>query len=115
MAFLTLLFYILQLHDTKYVHENIQEKTLISFICILPAPFVSNSEKRTTAQCIKSIFVVTTFSIINILLVIAGLETNPGPKSKINKLSFAVCHLDSIMARNKPKIPIIESLNAITQ
>ena len=47
------------------------------------------------------------------LLVIAGLEVNPGPNAKINKYSFAVWNLDSIMARNKSKIPLIESLNAI--
>ena len=47
------------------------------------------------------------------LLILAGLETNPGPSTKINKYSFAVWNLDSIMARNKCKIPLIESLNAV--
>ena len=47
------------------------------------------------------------------LLVIAGLEVNPGPKEKKN--SFAVWNLDSIMARNKSKIPLIERLNAVYQ
>ena len=35
-----------------------------------------------------TLFVVTIFSIANMLLVIAGLEVNPGPKEKKN--SFAV-------------------------
>ena len=71
--------------------------------------------KRKTFQCLRTILDVMIFSITNMLLVIAGLEINPGPKTKINKLSFAIWNLDSIMAINKSKIPIIESLNAVSQ
>ena len=82
---------------------------------ILSILVVSRNKKRITLQCIKGILVTAIFSIINILLIIAGIEKNPGPKSKINKLSFAVWNIDSIMARNKCKIALIESLNAVSQ
>ncbi len=49
------------------------------------------------------------------LLVITGLEVNPGPNIFFYIYSFAVWNLDSIMARNKSKIPLIESLNAVYQ
>ena len=45
------------------------------------------------------------------LLILAGIESNPGPISKIN-LSFAVWNLDSLPARDYARIPLIESLQA---
>ena len=45
-----------------------------------------------------------------ILLIIAGVEQNPGPASK--NLSFAVWNLDSLPARDFARIPLIESLQA---
>lgn len=61
----------------------------------------------------KTLIVVTIFSIVNMLLILSGLETNPGPKTRINKYSFAVWNLDSLMARNKCKILLIEGLNVV--
>ncbi len=104
---MTLLFHTLQMLDAKYKYLTIFKNALFNTIRILSVPF--DKKKR------KTLFVVTIFSIANMLLVIAGLEVNPGPNKKIKKYSFAVWNLDSIMARNKSKIPLIESLNAVYQ
>ena len=85
--------------------------------CLTPSEFCPSlltKKKRKTFYC-RTLFVVTIFSIANMLLVIAGLKVNPGPNAKLNKYSFSVWNLDSIMARNKSKIPLIESLNAVYQ
>ena len=48
------------------------------------------------------------------LLIRSGsVETNPGPtpvNNTCNKLSFATWNIDSILARNNAKLPLIESL-----
>ena len=49
--------------------------------------------------------------VLNILLIMAGIESNPGPISKKN-LSFAVWNLDSLPARDYARIPLIESFQA---
>ena len=50
---------------------------------------------------------------MHILLVISGIEINPGPNiSKKSKLSFAVWNLDSIPARDFARIALIESFQA---
>ena len=49
--------------------------------------------------------------VLGTLLVMAGIETNPGPTSRRN-LSFAVWNLDSLPARDYARIPLIESLQA---
>ena len=49
--------------------------------------------------------------MLGTLLVMAGIETNPGPTSRRN-LSFAVWNLDSLPARDYARIPLIESLQA---
>ena len=48
--------------------------------------------------------------VSSILLIMAGIETNPGPSCK--NLSFAVWNLDSLPAREYARIPLIESLQA---
>ena len=45
------------------------------------------------------------------LLIMAGIEINPGPLTKKN-LSFAVWNLDSLPARDYARIPLIESFQA---
>ena len=45
------------------------------------------------------------------LLIMAGIESNPGPQSK-KILSFAVWNLDSLPARDYARIPLIESFQA---
>ena len=51
--------------------------------------------------------------VLHILLVISGIEINPGPNiSKKSKLSFAVWNLDSIPARDFARIALIESFQA---
>ena len=51
--------------------------------------------------------------VLKILLIIAGIEVNPGPVlSKKTKLSFAVWNLDSIPARDFARIPLIETFQA---
>ena len=49
--------------------------------------------------------------VLGTLLVMAGIETNPGPTSRRN-LSFAVWNLDSLPARDYARIPLLESLQA---
>ena len=49
--------------------------------------------------------------VLGMLLIIAGIESNPGPISKKN-LSFAVWNLDSLPAHDYARIPLIESLQA---
>ena len=49
--------------------------------------------------------------VLGTLLIIAGIETNPGPTSRRN-FSFAVWNLDSLPARDYARIPLIESLQA---
>ena len=49
--------------------------------------------------------------VLGMLLIMAGIESNPGPTSKKN-LSFAMWNLDSLPARNYARIPLIESLQA---
>ncbi len=48
--------------------------------------------------------------IVNMLLIMAGIESNPGPIKK--NLSFAVWNLDSLPARDYARIPLIESFQA---
>ena len=56
------------------------------------------------------IFFIT---VLQILLVLSGLEVNPGPvNSKKSYLSFAVWNLDSIPARDFARIPLIETFQA---
>ena len=50
-------------------------------------------------------------SVIGILLLMAGIESNPGPNDKRN-LSFAVWNLDSLPARDFARIPLLESFQA---
>ena len=49
--------------------------------------------------------------VSSMLLIMAGIESNPGPQSKKN-LSFAVWNLDSLPARDYARIPLIESFQA---
>ena len=49
--------------------------------------------------------------ILGTLLVMAGIEKNPGPNSN-KKLSFAIWNLDSLPAREYARIPLIESFQA---
>ena len=49
--------------------------------------------------------------VLNILLIMAGIESNPGPSATKN-LSFAVWNLDSLPARDFARIPLIESFQA---
>ena len=44
--------------------------------------------------------------VVGMLLIIAGIESNPGPITKKN-LSFAVWNLDSLPARDYARIPLI--------
>ncbi len=48
--------------------------------------------------------------ISEMLLIMAGIESNPGPSSK--NLSFAVWNLDSLPARDYARLPLIESFQA---
>ena len=50
-------------------------------------------------------------SVVSLLLIMAGIETHPGPNSRKN-LSFAVWNLDSLPARDYARIPLIESFQA---
>ena len=50
-------------------------------------------------------------SVISMLLLMAGIESNPGPGQKKN-LSFAVWNLDSLPARDYARIPLLESFQA---
>ena len=50
--------------------------------------------------------------VLQILLVISGIEINPGPPTSKKNLSFAVWNLDSIPARNYARIPLIETFQA---
>ena len=50
-------------------------------------------------------------SVVSLLLIMAGIETNPGPNPRKN-LSFAVWNLDSLPARDYARIPLIESFQA---
>ena len=50
--------------------------------------------------------------VLQILLIISGIETNPGPTHSKKNLSFAVWNLDSIPARDYARIPLIESFQA---
>ena len=54
-----------------------------------------------------SFFLIT----ISTLLLLAGVEKNPGPTPKKN-LSFAVWNLDSLPAREYARIPLIEAFQA---
>ena len=48
--------------------------------------------------------------ILQMLLVISGLETNPGPFSgNESNLKFAVWNLDSLPARDYARVPLIEA------
>ena len=49
--------------------------------------------------------------VISTLLVLAGIEVNPGPTPQ-RKLSFAVWNLDSLPARDFARIPLIEAFQA---
>ena len=49
--------------------------------------------------------------VISTLLILAGVEVNPGPTSP-KKLSFAVWNLDSLPARDFARIPLIEAFQA---
>ena len=49
--------------------------------------------------------------VLSLLLIIAGIETNPGPNSNKN-LAFAVWNLDSLPARDFARIPLLESFQA---
>ena len=74
---------------------------------------VARSNKLIT---IFSQFVILslTFSLINrILLVMSGnVALNPGPKNKKKYVSFAVWNMDSLLARDGAKIPLVEGLDA---
>ena len=62
------------------------------------------------AHSVKINFVFL-LSVLSLLLIMAGIETNPGPNSRKN-LSFAVWNLDSLPARDYARIPLIESFQA---
>ena len=49
--------------------------------------------------------------VSSMLLIMAGIESNPGPQSK-KILSFAVWNLDSLPARDFARIPLIEAFQA---
>ena len=55
---------------------------------------------------------LTYSSVIKILLIRAGLETNPGPVSP-PRFTFGTWNLDSLLARDGSKLAAIESLDSI--
>ena len=63
----------------------------------------------------KFAFISIILALIEIdfqLLLLSGdIEANPGPKA--NKLNFAVWNVDSLLCESSPRIPQIESLDAI--
>jgi len=48
-------------------------------------------------------------TINSMLLLLAGIEKNPGPEPG-GKLSFATWNVNSLLARQRAKIPVIEAL-----
>jgi len=64
-------------------------------------------------KCLLFICWLYTFSLINkVLLIIGGVETQPGPKSP-PKFSFATFNIDSILARDGCKLAVIESIDSL--
>ena len=49
--------------------------------------------------------------VMSVLLLMAGIESKPGPSNKRN-LSFAVWNLDSLPARDYARIPLLEAFQA---
>ena len=108
---MTLLLQTARVFDTIYNYVSVLSNALSNIIRIVATPV--NQKRWKFILCKIILYVVAIFSIVNMLLVLAGVEVNPGPKSKINKYSFAVWNLDSTMATNKCKISLIESLNSV--
>ena len=83
--------------------------TLLMMVFIVPRSLsVFIKQISQTTITFKNIFFLF---IIGTLLVLAGIEKNPGPNSD-KKLSFAVWNLDSLPAREYARIPLIESFQA---
>ena len=80
---------------------------------IFSFPKFISSLFRNFARVVNHIKINIAFllSVVSLLLIMAGIETNPGPNSKKN-LSFAVWNLDSLPARDYARIPLIESFQA---
>ena len=74
----------------------------VMFILIKTAIYYLNPIENNLAFCLL---------VSSILLIMAGIETNPGPSCKKN-LSFAVWNLDSLPACEYARIPLIEWLQA---
>ena len=89
-------------------------KKHIQITISLPFLLIKHGNKIT--KCLRFFIISQCFSLINrMLLLMAGNNLkNPGPKSKKTSLSFAVWNMDSILARNGVKIPLVEGLDATT-
>ena len=97
------------------LHHKIYLYSLHTFLEINLIPRkIQNSFKFLKKHFSKKLKNASFFIIVlHILLVISGIEVNPGPTlSKKSKLSFAVWNLDSIPARDFARIPLIESFQA---
>ena len=106
-------------NSSNSLHHKIPSHSLRTFLEINLIPrriscIMKYSFKFLKEHCPQSLKNALFFIIVlNILLLISGIEVNPGPNfSKQSKLSFAIWNLDSIPARDFARIPLIESFQA---
>ena len=75
---MTLLLQTARVFDTIYNYVSVLSNALSNIIRILATPF--NQKRWKFILCKIIVCVVVIFSIVYMLLVLAGLEVNPGPK-----------------------------------
>ena len=111
---LTVLAALIQLGSTPFTPPFFScGKVSITLYLIFSVPkFLSYVLRICVAKiCTMGTNIAFTLSVLSLLLIMAGIETNPGPSSKRN-LSFAVWNLDSLPARDYARVPLIESFQA---
>ena len=85
----------------------------LSIVVILPTK-ISKTLKIIISSIIDAPIFIKNLSFffftIQIILIISGLEINPGPSATQNKFSFGVWNVDSLPARDFSRIPLIEAL-----
>ena len=89
-----------------YTSPSVSDLSFILFLVFSLPKAMSYLVKNTLLLLKNSVFFLC---VLNMLLLMAGIESNPGPDKS---LSFAVWNLDSLPARDYARIPLIESFQA---
>ena len=100
--------------STFFLHYLSSQHSLaecISHSILIPAYTLNLNTGRFTPTLVCTIpkICLIAATINSMLLLLAGIEKNPGPGPG-GKLSFATWNVNSLLARQRAKIPIIEAL-----